>query len=398
MYPCGASIDSRSRAESAPVGRHVGYSELQSCVDSLSGGIDGLDGGTLEALWANAMRVRRPPLLKQILRRRLLPRRPILPPTYLLPGEPDYHVVVVGDPRTVKGWGDWHAFFPPFLYEMAKLGAMPFHYESAKSFAQVAERHVNARTMVLPFYDDLPSARAVAGVAANLPHALLFNSPDTIAVLASKPATVAALSTAGVPTTQIITGPRTGVPAFSAEPTGTQRPVTIVAPSNALNVARHNTEFVDTIHRFDDVDYYVCLRAMAVGEHLLCAFPRLRPISDGSPSVHSRDTPLDAPVISAAYARLVEPTLPAIEEICRLAGGALGPGFYAHDLLPERDTGRLLVCETGIKFDDATYRTHLHPIANDLSLPAEVLRAGAVGKPAGFATLEIAGKALPPTH
>jgi hypothetical protein len=56
-----------------------------------------------------------------------------------------------------------------------------------------------------------------------------------------------------------------------------------------------------------------------------------------------------------------------MESLCEKIANVFGLGFFSHDILPERETGRLLVCETGFKFDDRLYRAHLMPLAGQLA-------------------------------
>lgn len=53
-------------------------------------------------------------------------------------------------------------------------------------------------------------------------------------------------------------------------------------------------------------------------------------------------------------------------DLCERMGHVLGPGFYAHDILPCSDDRQLYVCETGFKFDDMSLREWLWPISSDL--------------------------------
>jgi hypothetical protein len=45
---------------------------------------------------------------------------------------------------------------------------------------------------------------------------------------------------------------------------------------------------------------------------------------------------------------------------------ALGPGFYAHDVLLDRDRGPPLLCETGFEFQDGAYERRLLPVAGQV--------------------------------
>jgi hypothetical protein len=154
---------------------------------------------------------------------------------------------------------------------------------------------------------------------------------------------------------------------FSNLRVGTHQPVALVEPAAKLAPDRYNAQYIDTRHSYRGNDYHVSLRAMYVGTDQICLCPRARPVSDGDPSVHARDTPVDAGLLNALYEQVALPRQQVISAICRRLGERLGLGFYAHDLLPERDTGRTFVCESNIKFEDATHRAHYAPLRAELA-------------------------------
>ena len=84
------------------------------------------------------------------------------------------------------------------------------------------------------------------------------------------------------------------------------------------------------------------------------------------PSVHNTDTPLDAALLNHLYKQVVVPRSTAISSICTAIAEVLGLGFYSHDILPERSTERVLLCETGFKFYDNLYREHIWPLRGQL--------------------------------
>jgi hypothetical protein len=94
---------------------------------------------------------------------------------------------------------------------------------------------------------------------------------------------------------------------------------------------------------------------MCVGPYVTHAFVRARDVSEGNPSVHLKDTPHDAVLINALEKRLIEANTAQFSELAERVYEALGPGFYAHDILVETNSNRALMCETGFKFNDAPY-------------------------------------------
>src|SRR5262249_22980527 len=107
-------------------------------------------------------------------------------------------------------------------------------------------------------------------------------------------------------------------------------------------------------------------RALAVTGTMIAAFVRLRPTGQAEASVHAGDTPTDRDLISHFHTTLVEANRSRLFHLCEQIGKALGPGFYGHDVLPCRETGKLYVSETNFKFDDEDYRDALWPMSSDL--------------------------------
>lgn len=187
----------------------------------------------------------------------------------------------------------------------------------------------------------------------------------TAALIGNKLAWNQALS-AIVPVPEIHPEPTASEPLFSNLVVGTYQPVQLIETGATTDPERYNTRFIDTRHSFrghDYHDYYVSLRAMCVGTELISLLVRTRPVSEQDPSVHDQDTPLDGDLLNSLYFEIALPRQAAVETICSRLGQRLGLGFYAHDLLPERETGRTFVCESNLKFDEGTLRAHLAPSA-----------------------------------
>jgi hypothetical protein len=147
---------------------------------------------------------------------------------------------------------------------------------------------------------------------------------------------------------------------FSNVNVGSGGAVELLERGKQVDPRRYNGEFIDTRHRFRGRDYNVCLRALCVGRVPVAFYPRARPAEEGL-SVHAKDTPLDADLLNYLYRALVEPNIDRLSAICAKVAECLGLCFFAHDILPERGTSRLLLCEAGYKFDDMTLRRHLAP-------------------------------------
>ncbi len=153
-------------------------------------------------------------------------------------------------------------------------------------------------------------------------------------------------------------------PVFSAAPTGTTQPTFVVPAGEKLDPERFNTQLVDTRYSYRGVPYHVSLRAMAVGSICTAIFVRARPAAEGTPNVHTTDTPRDVDLLNYLYGKLVLPNLGEILNLCRHVETKMGLGFYAHDILPCAKSSRLVLCETGFKFDEFTVREYFAGLPN----------------------------------
>jgi hypothetical protein len=214
---------------------------------------------------------------------------------------------------------------------------------------------------------DLWRAIEQAGEAAEARNILLVHGPLIGRIVADKTLTHQTLSTAGIPMPRMLSGHSVApFKVFSNEKQATHAPVVMINPGEPLLPNRYDTEWIDTIHDFRGKRYYVVLRAMCVGPHCLSIFVRARPVEQRDASVHNTDTPLDAALLNFLHRQIVVPRSAAIASLCARVAGALGLGFYAHDILPERSTERVLLCETGFKFYDDLYSQHIWPLRDQL--------------------------------
>ena len=192
-----------------------------------------------------------------------------------------------------------------------------------------------------------------------------YNAPSTGETIGDKLLTNAVLSRAGI-SVPPLAGDQATETVFSNAKIGTHAPTRIVDPGEPLDASRYNTRFINTAHEYKGKFYHVALRALAITGTLVSAYVRLRPTGQAEASVHASDTPLDPMLISYFHETLVENNRPHLVTLCGQIGDVLGPGFYAHDILPSQESGELYVCETGFKFDDQDLREVLWPISSDL--------------------------------
>jgi len=261
-------------------------------------------------------------------------------------------------------------FLPPFERTLAALGMETSRY----TFRQFIDADVQADAAIFIYAEvgarrsvDLWQAIEQAGKAADARNILLVHGPLIGRIVADKTLTHQTLSAAGIPMPRMLSDHSVApFKVFSNEKQASHAPVVVVNPGERLLPNRYDTEWIDTIHDFMSKRYYVVLRAMCVGPHCLSIFVRARPVVQRDASVHNTDTPLDAALLNFLYEQVVVPRSVAIASLCAGVAGALGLGFYAHDILPERSTGRVLLCETNFKFYDDLYRQHIWPLRDQL--------------------------------
>jgi hypothetical protein len=223
-----------------------------------------------------------------------------------------------------------------------------FLHEDASDFSGVA---------ILVYredFDDLDTVQeSQQRILARHPGALIVHPAQVGRTVQQKMRTNALLSQAGVPVTRMVKEAVSGETVFSNHPHLTKQNTYLVKPGESLDPERYNTVFVDTTHRFNGIDYYVYVLAHAVGKIWISTNVGFRPTADGDPSVHlTTSGGAEAPTANNYFNSFFVLRYQAqIERLCEQVGAAFGLGFYTHDLLPCRKTGRLLLSESGLKFD-----------------------------------------------
>ncbi len=147
---------------------------------------------------------------------------------------------------------------------------------------------------------------------------------------------------------------------FSNEIRSSAANVVVINAEEALE-GRYNTEFIDTRISYQCVEYYTCLRLMCLNGTLLDTLVRALPVEMG-PNVRARNMPVDAAMMRFMQEHLVTRNLAALGDLARRVADILGDGFYAHDVLVERETNRILIAEPGWKIHDFTFSRHFHAI------------------------------------
>ena len=179
------------------------------------------------------------------------------------------------------------------------------------------------------------------------------------------------LTAAGVPMPVLVRAGDRFDTVFSNAVSDAHVPVQLIKRADEIDTSRYNTEYVDCRHEYDGKLWHVCIRAQAIGGQVLFSWVR----AGREPSVHTRDTQVDAALIRHFHDLLVRPNFNQIEEIAKRVKKALGVGLFAHDILPCARTGRLFLCETNFKFYDGNHRFHMSPYAP--SIPCRPCLTGA---------------------
>ena len=160
---------------------------------------------------------------------------------------------------------------------------------------------------------------------------------------------------------------------FSNVRVGSKEPVTTYGSSRSLDSKRYNTKFIDTQFDYDSKTYYTCIRLICIGSIIVQIYARASDVDKGNPSVHNADTPLDNDLLDRIYKELVVPKIQQFRLLAQNIESVLGPGFYVHDILVEKETGELYLSEVGFKFYDQSYSSPMMGVTDDRDLLTGVM-------------------------
>ena len=193
---------------------------------------------------------------------------------------------------------------------------------------------------------------------------LIFNSLNTGLICADKGETNRILSENGILTPSMNLS---GEVIFSnSSAFGSSRPVELHNDAGQVDPSHYNTDFIDTAVTFNNQDYYTSIRILCVGPYIVHGWVRARNAEEGDPCVRSVGTPKDAGLLEYLQKIQVTDRIIELEDIAEKIYQCLGAGFYVHDLLVEKDSGKIYVCETGFKFNDSTYPDPLEDIKDQM--------------------------------
>lgn len=191
---------------------------------------------------------------------------------------------------------------------------------------------------------------------------LVFNHTDTGKIICNKKATHLFLSNKDVPMPAAQFEGIATKQVFSNHNTSTGADVSVLAAQSLLNSERYNTEFIDTKVKIGSEHYYTTIRLMCVGGTVTHCYVRARIAQDGNPSVHAKNTPIDAKLLNVLYAELIEPRKQKLSELAVKVSQALGLGFYSHDILIDTKTQKIYLAEVGFKFNDPSFLMRMSPV------------------------------------
>src|SRR5690606_24533011 len=125
-------------------------------------------------------------------------------------------------------------------------------------------------------------------------------------ILGDKLKTNLAYQQAGLSVPAIVAQGSVSTRVFANARVGTRTSAKVLDHVENLDEGDYNTSFIDTAQAFRGSYYYVCLRALTCLDKLIAVYVRARPVTEGDPSVHARDTPLDAPLLVHLHKTLVK--------------------------------------------------------------------------------------------
>ena len=259
------------------------------------------------------------------------------------------------DGLSTRGKVKPNLFFPPFCRVLAQCGVGSVYVNDIVEMERELRSSEALPTILIDLvnevYDDL-DADEIPGGLGTKPSAV-FNSRRVAKIIGDKKAANLFLSDNDI-LMPCLANPESKK-IFSNARIGYQEQVFVYGDAKEIDTGRYNTEFVDTKLRFGSDYYYTTVRLMCIGPRLLSVSVRARNVKENNPSVHGSNTPRDRALLNFLYSRLIESRLEEYSLLAEKMGSALGPGFYAHDVLVDNDTSELYVCETGFKFFTGPY-------------------------------------------
>lgn len=255
----------------------------------------------------------------------------------------------------VRGKGTVEKFFPPFCHVLAHCGISTKYVFDLESLQNELLLSKKVPTIILDIYnedfDDIDSCCDFEDGLGLVP--VVFNSRRIARIVRDKQFTNQYLSKRGVLMPKLDVGHSQKI--FSNSRFGSKESVYLAGNTDNLDENRYNTEFVDTTVEFRGEYYYTCVRLMCIGPHITQAYVRAAPVSEGNLSARDVTTPIKPDLIHYFYKKQVHERFSEHLLLAKNIEAALGPGFYAHDVLIDANSNSIYLAEVGFKFYQPTY-------------------------------------------
>ncbi len=140
---------------------------------------------------------------------------------------------------------------------------------------------------------------------------------------------------------------------------------TVTNTYEQLESGRYNVEFIDTRIAFQNKTYFTSLRMMCIGSRVVKFIIRARDCEEQRPEARDRNTPPNPNLIDHIYQKIVTSNQNRLLAMVEDIEAVYGPGFYAHDIVLDKDTGIPYLCETELKFFPDTYTRTFRGLLDD---------------------------------
>ena len=294
------------------------------------------------------------------------------------PTKPRARVVIAAmgpDGLRTRGKVSPRLFFPPFCYTLGQHGIGSIYVNNIANLERELLLYEGMPTVLIDLvnedWGDLDAYHIPSALSSQL--SAVFNSRRVAEVIRDKRQANVFLSASGVPMPGMACRMKRDRKIFSNARTGSHERVVVYDNSNEVDRDRYNTEFIDTRIRYGGHVYYTTVRLMCIGSRLVQAYARARDEAENDPSVHNANTPQDREFLDHLYSVLVSRRIEEYTQLAQKIGSALGPGFYAHDILVANDSDELFLCETGFKFFDMSYWNTVRGIVDDRAFQYNVV-------------------------
>ena len=266
-------------------------------------------------------------------------------------------------------------FFPPFCAVLAQCGIASIYSNDNKNIVDEINDSKGIPIIVInlvhELHDDTNRYEFPVQVAQNV--TAIFNSYQTAGIIGDKKKANEYLSNYGISMPSMTFDLRKKI--FSNARFSSHEKVYLHDSIDEADVNRYNTEFIDTKVEYRRTKFFTTIRLMCIGSTIVQIYCRAADVENGNPSVHSADTPHDSGLMRHLCDKLVIPNVFQFQNIAKNIENALGPGFYAHDLLIDQISGDILVSETGFKFYDTVYSDHMRNVIGNCDLLTGVMNA-----------------------